>query len=83
MICSHFFKSQAKLVLVVASMRFRARSPRATRAQHGGPLQPFCGALTNTSTSVRRMSTHTVPEAMQSSTNSPPTSRTAAPIARR
>ena len=45
MICSHFFRSQAKLVLVVASMAVRARSLSMTMAQLGEPLQPFCGAL--------------------------------------
>ena len=78
MICSHFLRSQAKLELVVSSMRTRARSPSATIPQHGGPLQPFCGALTRTSTPVAAMSTQTVPDAMQSSTNRPPTSCTAA-----
>ena len=45
MICSHLRRSQAKLVLVVASMRLRASALSATNAQHGEPLQPFCGAL--------------------------------------
>jgi hypothetical protein len=70
MICSHFLRSQAKLVLVVASMRSRARSP-SDQAQHGEPLQPFCGALISTSTLLAAMSTQTVPEATQSSTNKP------------
>jgi hypothetical protein len=73
MICSHFFRSQAKLVLVVPSMRARARSPSMTRPAQDGPLQPFCGALISTSTPVARMSTHIAPEAMQSSTNRPST----------
>ena len=55
MICSHFLRSQAKLVLVVASMRARARSPRAIRAQQGEALQPFCGALISTSTLLATM----------------------------
>ena len=33
MICSHFFRSQAKLVLEVASMRERANSLKQTIAQ--------------------------------------------------
>jgi urease gamma subunit len=81
MICSHFFRSQAKLLLVVASIRARARSPRAIRAQHGEALQPFCGALIRTSTLFAAMSTQTVPEAMQSRTNRPSTARTASPTA--
>ena len=51
----------------------RARSLSITMAQQGELLQPFCGALTSTSTPVAAMSTHMAPEAMQSSTNSPPT----------
>jgi len=35
MICSHFFRSQAKLVLVVASMRWRARSPEGDQGAAG------------------------------------------------
>ena len=83
MICSHFLRSAAKLVLVVASMRARAASLSITKAQQGGPLQPFCGALTSTSTPVAAMSTQIAPEAMQSSTNSPPTACTASATARR
>ena len=83
MICNHFLRSTAKLVLVVASMARRARSDSITKAQHGEPLQPFCGALTITSTPVACMSTHNAPLAMQSSTNKPPTSCTASATARR
>ena len=83
MICSHFFRSIAKLLLVLASIAARARSLSITKAQQGEPLQPFCGALTSTSTPVACMSTQTAPEAMQSSTNSPPTSCTASATARR
>ena len=64
-------------------MRSRARSDSITKAQQGDPLQPFCGALTSTSTPQAFMSTHTAPEAMQSSTNSPPTSCTASATARK
>ena len=81
MICSHFFRSQAKLELVVWSMRARAASPSITKAQQGEPLQPFCGALISTSTPVAAMSTHIAPEAMQSSTNRPPTACTASATA--
>lgn len=42
-----------------------------------GPVQPFCGAEMSASTPHFFMSTHTVPEAMQSSTSSPPTEWTA------
>ena len=77
MICNHFFKSQAKLVLVVPSMAWRARSLKATIAQHGELLQPFWGAVTNTSMPQACMSTHIAPEAMQSNTNKPPTACTA------
>jgi hypothetical protein len=81
MICSHFFRSQAKLLLVVASIAARARSLSITKAQPGDPVQPFCGALTSRSTPVAFMSTHIAPEAMQSSTNRPPTSCTASATA--
>ena len=47
----------------------------------GDPLHPFCGAVTMTSTPEARMSTHTVPDATQSSTNSPPTACTASATA--
>ena len=46
-------------------------------------LQPFCGALISTSTPLAVMSTHSAPEAMQSSTNSPPAACTASATARR
>ena len=82
MICIHLRRSQAKLLLVVLSMRARASSLSMTIAQHGEPLQPFCGALTNTSTPQSTMSTHIAPEAMQSSTNRPPTACTASATAR-
>jgi hypothetical protein len=74
MICSHLRRSIAKLLLVVPSIAVRARSPSITKAQQGEPVQPFCGALITTSTPVACMSTHSAPEAMQSSTNRPPTS---------
>ena len=54
---------------------------KAISAQHGEPLQPICGALIRMSTSLATMSTQTVPEAMQSRTNSPPTARVASPTA--
>jgi hypothetical protein len=73
MICSQRRRLQAKLLLLVDSMRLRAASPSMTRAQQGGPLQPFCGALRSTSTPVATMSTQIVPEATQSSTKRPPT----------
>ena len=83
MICSHFFRSIAKLLLVVASMRWRASSPSITRPAQGVLLQPFCGALTRMSTPVAAMSTQIAPEATQSSTNRPPCSCTASATARR
>jgi hypothetical protein len=83
MICSHFFRSQAKLLLWVASTRAWAAALSITRAQQGEALQPFCGALISTSTPQACMSTHSVPEAMQSSTNRPPTACTASATARR
>ena len=43
-------------------------------AQQGEPVQPFWGALTSTSTPQARISTQSAPDAMQSRTNSPPTS---------
>ena len=64
----------AKLVLVVWSISVRARSLSITKPQQGEPLQPFCGALISTSTPVASISTQMVPEAIQSSTNSPPCS---------
>jgi hypothetical protein len=54
-----------------------------TAAQQGDPLQPFCGAEISTSTPVAFMSTQIVPEAMQSSTNKPPTACTASATALR
>ena len=59
-------------------MACRARSLSITMAQQGLLLQPFCGAEIKTSTPVACMSTHIAPEAMQSSTNSAPTSCAAA-----
>ena len=82
MIPSQRFRSQAKLLLVVASMRARASSPSITSPAQGVALQPFCGALSSTSTPLARMSTQIAPEAMQSSTNRPPTSCTASATAR-
>jgi hypothetical protein len=73
MICSHLRRSQAKLVLVVASILSRARGLSMTSAQQGDALHPFCGALIRTSMPLACMSTQIVPEAMQSSTNMPPT----------
>ena len=81
MICSHFFRSIAKVLLCVPSMAWRARSLSMTMAQQGELLQPFCGALISTSTPVAFMSTHMAPEAMQSSTNRPPTACTASATA--
>ena len=83
MTCSHFFRSIAKVVLVVPSIALRARSLIITMAQQGELLQPFCGAEISTSTPVARMSTHIAPEAMQSSTSSPPTACTASATALR
>ena len=73
----------AKLALVVASMRVRASSDSITKAQQGEPVQPFCGALISRSTPVAFMSTHSAPEAMQSSTSMPPTACTASATVRR
>ena len=83
MICSHFLRSQEKLELVVPSMAVRARSLSMTMAQQGELLQPFCGADTSKSTPVACISTHMAPEAIQSSTNKPPTACTASATARR
>ena len=83
MIDSHLRRSAAKLVLTVSSMRSRARSPSITNATPGEPLQPFWGALISTSTPVLSMSTHSAPDATQSSTKSPPTACTASATARR
>src|SRR5665647_3855207 len=71
MICSHFFRSRAKLLLWVWSIFSRARSPSAIIAQHGELLHPFCGAEISTSTLHFFMSIHIAPEAMQSRTNIP------------
>ncbi len=54
-----------------------------TSAQPGDALQPFCGALISTSTPLFSMSTQIVPDAMQSSTNMPPTACTASATARK
>ena len=70
-------------VLVVVSIFARARAPSITSAQQGEALQPFCGALMRMSTPVAAISTQIVPEAMQSSTNRPPTACTASATARR
>ncbi len=43
----------------------------------GESLQPFCGALINTSTPSLSISTQTAPEAIQSKTNIPPCACTA------
>ena len=83
MICSHLRRSHAKLVLVVPSIAVRARSESITSADDGELLQPFCGALISTSTPFASMSTQIAPEAMQSSTNSPPASCVALATARR
>ena len=80
MIWCHFFRSIEKLLLVVPSSAFTARADRPIMAQAGALLQPFCGALMSASTPKARMSTHTAPEATQSSTNSPPTACTASPM---
>ena len=83
MICSHFFRSHAKLVLVVASIAARARSLSITSAQHAELLHPFCGALISTSTPLAVMSTHSAPDAMQSRTKRPPTAWTASATVRK
>ena len=83
MICSHFLRSMAKVVLWVASMALRARSLSITMAQQGELLQPFWGAEIRMSTPVAAMSTHIAPDAMQSSTNRPPTACTASATALR
>ena len=44
------------------------RSDNIMRDAHAGPVQPFWGADKMQSTPVSRMSTHTVPLAMQSRT---------------
>ena len=65
MICSHFLRSQAKLVLVVASIR-PGRVRPAPPGRSRGTAPAFLGALMRTSTPWAAMSTQTVPEAMQS-----------------
>ena len=77
MIARHFFRSSAKLSLVVFSSRSSARAENITRPAAGEALQPFCGAEISTSTPRAFMSAQTAPEAMQSSTIRPPTSCTA------
>ncbi len=67
-------RSQAKLLLWVVARAATARSPSITMAHAGEALQPFWGAVTSTSTPSACMSTHSAPEAMQSSTSKPPTS---------
>ena len=63
-------------------MAARARSLSITMAQHGELLQPFCGARDQHVDAGRAfMSTHIAPEAMQSSTNRPPTACTASATA--
>jgi positive regulator of sigma E activity len=52
MICSHFRRSQAKLELAVSSSRSRAAALNMTSPAQGEELQPFCGALINTSTPI-------------------------------
>ncbi len=83
MIAFHFARSIAKLVDCAAFARSSAVSLSITSPAEGGADQPFCGAEISTSTPASRMSTHTQPEAMQSSTNRPPTSCTASATARR
>ena len=81
MICNHFLRSIEKLLLCVLSIFSRARSLIATIAQQGELLHPFCGAVIKRSTLQAFISTHIAPEAMQSSTNNPPTDLTASPTA--
>jgi len=69
----HHFVEDPRYKSVVPSIAVRARSESMTSPQPEELLQPFCGALIRTSTPVAAMSTQIVPEAMQSSTNSPPT----------
>ena len=83
MIARHLPRSIAKLVDLVAFSRSSATSFSMTRPAEGGADQPFCGAEMSTSTPLAFMSTHAQPEAMQSSTNSPPTSCIASASARR
>ena len=67
---------------MVSSIALRARSFIITRAAHGDALHPFCGALIRISTPAASISTQIVPDAIQSNTNNPPTSRTASDTAR-
>ena len=76
-ISCHFFRSHAKLLLVVSASRSTPSALNITSPAHGDPLQPFCGALTNASTPQACISTQSVPDAMQSSTIMPPCSCTA------
>ncbi len=69
----HLRRSKAKLELVVSPNRVVARSDSMTNPAHGGPLHPFWGAEHRTSTPSSSISTQIVPDAMQSSTNNPPT----------
>ena len=57
---------------VVFRVAWSPRSESIISDAHAGPVQPFCGADRIQSTPVSFMSTQTVPEAMQSSTNKPP-----------
>ena len=81
MICVHFFRSLAKLELVVSSRRARPCGDIITSAAQGDALHPFCGAVSNTSTPVFSRFTKTVPLATQSRTNKPPCSCTASATA--
>ena len=62
MIARHFFRSSAKLSLLVASSRSAPRADSITIPAEGEALQPFCGAEISTSTPVSRISTQTAPE---------------------
>ena len=73
MILAQVFRSPAKLVEDVLSTNSRAVSFIITKPAQGEADQPFCGAEISTSTPSLRMSTQMQPEAMQSSTNTPPT----------
>mmetsp|Transcript_22878 Transcript_22878/g.46603 ORF Transcript_22878/g.46603 Transcript_22878/m.46603 type:complete len:289 (+) Transcript_22878:329-1195(+) len=75
---SHFLRSTTKEVPWEARVASTPRGPNMTRPAHEGPVQPFCGAEMSTSTPSSFMSTHTVPDAMQSSTKRPPCAWTAA-----
>ena len=74
MMANHFFRSTAKLSLLVWSSRSIARCDSITRPAEGDADHPFCGAEISTSTPVAFISTQAQPEAMQSSTISAPTS---------